>query len=112
MCGAVERKTYPKDQPAPRLLLEDAVAVSEVALFQAEVAQLSAVAIERRQAGKHVLDLDAISTDVLHRCRADGAGNQAQVFQTGQPLRQRVLHERMPGLASLGFKHDFAAIVA
>ena len=74
--------------------------------------QVAGLAIQRGQAGEHVLDLHAIGADVLHRCRADGAGNQAEVFQARQPLRQGVLHERMPRLAGLGFDHDLAAVIA
>ena len=86
MRGAIEGETHPQDQPTPRLLLEQAVAVGEVALCKREVAQLAGLAIEGGQAGENVLDLDAISADVLHRCRADGAGNQAEVFQARQAL--------------------------
>ena len=74
--------------------------------------RFAGLAIQSGQAGEHVLDLHAIGADVLHRCRADGAGNQAEVFQPRQPLRQGVLHERMPRLAGLGFDHDLAAVIA
>ncbi|MNC09701.1 hypothetical protein D3C75_573260 [compost metagenome] len=112
MRGAVEGETHTQDQPTPRLLLEQAVAVGEVALLQGKVAQFAGLAIEGGQAGEHVLDLDPIGADVLHWCRTDGAGNQAEVFQAGQSLGQCVLHKWMPGLARLGLDHHFAALIA
>ena len=110
--GAIKLEAHPQDQPTSRLLLEHTVAVAEIALLQAEIPQLAALAVQRSQAGKHVLDLDTIGADVLHRRGADGAGNQAEVFQPGKTLGQRVLHERMPRFARFRLDHHATAIVA
>ena len=54
---------------------------------------------------KAVLQLHAIGADVLHRRRADGAGNQSQVFQPRVTLCQRPGHQFVPALARTGL-HD------
>ncbi|MNN43881.1 hypothetical protein D3C81_1581440 [compost metagenome] len=87
------------------------MAVGELALVGAKLAQLAARAIQRHQAVQHILELDAVGADVLHRRRADRAGNQAEVLQPGQPLLQGPLHERMPGLAGFGLHQHLAALL-
>ncbi|MOA23232.1 hypothetical protein D3C78_1438390 [compost metagenome] len=111
-CVATQGKAHPEDQPAPTLALEAAMAVGELALVGAKLAQLAARAIQRHQAVQHILELDAVGADVLHRRRADRAGNQAEVLQTGQPLLQGPLHEGMPGLAGLGLDQQLTALLA
>ncbi|MNS79888.1 hypothetical protein D3C72_1135520 [compost metagenome] len=112
MRDAVECKAHAQNQPTPRLLLEQAVAVGEVAFFEGEIAQLAGLAIQRGEAGEYILDLDAVGTDVLHRRSANRAGNQAEVFQPGESLRQRVLHKRMPRLARFRLDHHTVAVIA
>ena len=48
-------------------------------------------------------DLQPISPNILDRCRADGTGDQREVFQPRPTLGQRPLHKIMPILASPGF---------
>ena len=96
-----QAQAHAEDQPAIRLLLEQAVAVAETAGLAVELTQGSILAIQRRQTVEDVLQLHAIGADVLHRRRTHGAGNQAEIFQTGQAPFQAPLHEWVPGLARL-----------
>ena len=109
--SAVQGKTHAQNQPAARLLFEDAVAVAKLALGQAELTQLAGVAVQGCQALEHVLDLDAIGANVLHRCGAHGAGDQAEVFQAGQPLLQRPQHKSVPDLPRLSLDDGALTIV-
>ncbi|MNI51470.1 hypothetical protein D3C73_1061990 [compost metagenome] len=112
MLDAIQGKPHPQDQPSTGLLFEETVAVSEIALAQVEIAQLTRLAVQRGQAGEYVLDLHAIGADVLHGRGTDSAGDQAEVFQPRQSLGQGVLNERMPRLARLGFDDNAAAVIA
>jgi len=51
---------------------------------------------------KTVLQLDAISADVLHRRGADHAGNQRQVFQAGVAVLQRPGDQIVPVFTGTG----------
>ena len=108
---AIKDKAHPQDHPAPGLLLEQAVAIGEVAVFQAEIPQLAGLAIESGQAGEHVLDLDPIGADVLHRRCSHRARDQAEVLQPRQTLSQRPLDERMPGFPCFCFNHHVLAVI-
>ncbi|MNZ50919.1 hypothetical protein D3C78_687200 [compost metagenome] len=103
MHDATQGETYPQNQPTPRMLLEQAVAVGKLALIQIKVVQLAGLAVQRGQPEEDILDLDPVGTNVLHRRSTDGTGNQTEVLQPRQALGQTPLHERMPGLPCLGF---------
>ena len=105
-------ETHAQDQPASGLALEQAVAIAEGTVRQREIAQLAALAVQRGQAGKHILDLHPVGTDVLHRRGAHGAGDQAEVLQAAQALLQRPEHEGMPGLTRLGLDQNGLAVIA
>ncbi|MNQ82597.1 hypothetical protein D3C85_976510 [compost metagenome] len=107
-----EVEAHAQDQPATGFALEQAVAVGELAVIQAELAQLAGFAIQRGEPGEYVLQLDAVGTDVLHGRGADGTGDQAEVFQATQPLLQGPEHQRMPGLPRLGFQQHIAPVIA
>ncbi|MNT22204.1 hypothetical protein D3C72_1575800 [compost metagenome] len=107
-----EVEAHAQDQPATGFALEQAVAVGELAVIQAELAQLAGFAIQRGEPGEYVLQLDAVGTDVLHGRGADGAGNQAEVFQAAQPLLQTPEHQGMPGLSRLGFQQHIDPVIA
>ena len=61
---------------------------------------------------KAILQLRAIGADVLNRCGADTARYQRQILQPAPALRQRPLHEAVPGLAGSGAHIDRIRICA
>src|SRR5690606_18935754 len=54
---------------------------------------------------------DAIRADVLDRTRAYGPGDQRQVLETRQTLRERPVHEGVPVLAGCGFDEYASAVL-
>ena len=94
----MQRKAHAQNQVTTRLLLEQAVAVTEGAIFKGELAELARVAIQRGEPGENVLYFDTICTDVLNRGSANRPWYQTEIFQPDQALIQRPEHERMPRL--------------
>src|SRR3546814_9844651 len=54
-----------------------------------------------RQAMEALIQLDTVSTDILHRRRPDRAGNQCQIFQTVPALAYAMRDKIVPDLAGL-----------
>src|SRR5690606_12160842 len=79
--SAVQCKAHPQNDVTPGLLLEQAVAISESARLQIELAELAGQPIQGGQASEYVADLHAVGADILDRCRSHGSGNQAEVLQ-------------------------------
>ena len=59
----------------------------------------------------HSADLDAVGADVLDRRRAHEPGDEREVLETGEPARQRPVHQRVPADAGLGAHHGGGAVV-
>ncbi|MDT4839734.1 hypothetical protein FQZ97_735310 [compost metagenome] len=108
---ATEVEAHTQDQPAAGFTLEQAVAVSELAVLQRKLAQLAGFPVQRDQPGEHVLQFNAIGTNVLHGCSPHGTGNQAEVFQATQALLQRPEHQRMPRLAGFGLQQHILSVI-
>ena len=109
-----QRKAHLRDhrlagQTALALLLENGIAVGETALRGIQRKRAARGQLDRIQAVKTVLQLDAIGPDVLHRGRAHGAGNQCQVFQSRVTLLQGPGDKVMPDFAGTRL-HDPVAI--
>ena len=86
-------------------VFEHRVAVAEGALRGMQGEALAGLEVHRVQRLETVLQLDAISADVLHRRGPHRPGNQGQVFQAGPALRQRPCHKLVPVLARCGLHH-------
>ena len=67
-------------------MLEHGIAVAKAALGGTQGKALTGDQIDGVQRFKAVLQLQPISTNVLHRSAAHGAGDQGQILQAGIPV--------------------------
>src|SRR5690606_36227933 len=93
----------PQNDIAAGLLFEQTVTVGKPALLPIQPADLAGAPVQCIQALEKVAQLDSVGTDVLHRCRAKGTGNQRQVFQPMKAQVQAPAHQLMPVLPGLPF---------
>jgi cyclic-di-GMP-binding protein len=112
-----QRKAHPQDERAARQaqairaaradggVLEHRIAVAKAALRRIQGEQLAGEQVDGVQRMKAVLQLHPISTDVLHRRCAHGAGNQGQVFQAGVAVVQRPCDQGVPVDAGARLDH-------
>jgi hypothetical protein len=84
------------------LLLEHAVAVAKLAGRRVQRHHAPGFQIHRVERIKTVLQLHAISADVLHRRGTHRTRNQGQVFQARVALAERPQHKAVPALARAG----------
>ena len=89
----------PSDQKAPRFLFEAAIPVGQGAGIATELHPGAIPAIIRTDRMQAVCEFHPVGADVLDRCGARIAWDQAQIFQSDKTLRQRPLHQVMPVFA-------------
>lgn len=93
-------------------MFEDGVAVAELARGGVEGVLRAGAEVDVVEGVEAVLQLNAVSADVLHRRGADGAGDEREVLQPGQVVRERPFNELMPALAAAGFNKGVAGVFA
>jgi len=115
--GLGQGKAHPCDQRPARQtegraagrraagVFKNRVAVAKSALRGVQREGLAGLHVHRVQRFKTVLQLDAVSADVLHRRSAHAARDHGQVFHAGKAIGQRPGHQFVPVLAGAGL-HD------
>ena len=84
-------------------MFKQAVAISKAAIGIAQHHKIERVQIKAAHRMDKVFHFHAVGADILHRCRAHRARNQAQIFQPAQAHIQRVQHKIMPNFTGLRF---------
>src|SRR5690606_42011189 len=74
--SGIQTQTHAQYHVATGLLLEQAVAVGETAVFPVQPAHCSGAPVQGLQAVEQVTQLDAVGTDILHGGSAHGARYQ------------------------------------
>ncbi|MOA13104.1 hypothetical protein D3C78_1331380 [compost metagenome] len=77
-------------------MLEDAVAIAELAVGGLDALHLARLPVECLYIGAEVGQLDAVGADVLHRGGTDSARDQRQILQPMPTLLQGVAHQLVP----------------
>src|SRR3546814_18315570 len=80
-------------------LFEKTISVREPAIIRSHFNRSALMQIPCRQAMEALIQLDTVSTDILHRRRPDRAGNQCQIFQTVPALAYAMRDQIVPDLA-------------
>src|SRR3546814_18672473 len=97
-----QAQAYCRDQPAAGLgLFEKTISVREPAIIRSHFNRSAFMQIPCRQAMEALIQLDTVSTDILHRRRPDRAGNQCQIFQTVPALAYAMRDKIVPDLTGL-----------
>src|SRR5690606_10097392 len=81
---------------------EQAASIGKLALFIGESQALEIAGIQHLYTDQAVFEFNAISANILNRCRADSTGNECQVLQPAIAPGNSVHHELMPVLTRSG----------
>src|SRR6202034_4779152 len=87
---------------AVRTLIEAAAAIRKATVGVAEIDPGMGVAVEGAHGADGARDLLSIGAHVLHRRAADGAGNAAETFDSGESGIDAAGDERIPAFACSG----------
>ena len=94
------------------VVLEAAVAVGKAAVSGGDVAQTAFVAVINLDAFEDVLQLDAVSADVLYRRGTGATGDESEVFRAVPAFARAPGGDRVPRFARLHLQEDAVAIFA
>ena len=83
------------------MVLQHGCAEAQAQVGRGHRRDLAGVLVDQLHLGERLDDLLSVRADVLHGRGADGAGDAGHRLDPGQPLRHRVLDERVPVVARL-----------